>query len=74
MNATPVQIVDAIVKYMYNVSPSIIFDAVYGKEYSISYRNEKINTMKNLACWWGELDEEHQDRLVNLALERYKLN
>jgi hypothetical protein len=71
MNATPVQIVDVLIKYMYNVSPTKIFEAVYGEDHHISYRNEKIDKMKNLARWWGELDNEHQALLVNAAIDRY---
>jgi len=73
MNATPTQIVDALIKYLYNVSPIKVFEAVYGTGQHPTYRDEKLDAMKNLIRWWGQLDNEHQARLVNLALERYNL-
>ena len=42
-------IVDAVIRYYYNVNRDEIFNVVYGEGHSAGYRNEKINRMADLA-------------------------
>lgn len=70
MNPDPIQVVDAVIKYMYNVSPVKIFEAVYGENHDPYYKAEKFAAMKNLVRWWGELDNTSQANLVNAARKR----
>ncbi len=74
MNTTPIQIVDAVIKYMYNVSPVKVFEDVYGECDDPYYKAEKITAMKSLVRWWSQLDSERQNNLVNAALTRCRLN
>ena len=64
-------IVDAVIRYYYNVNRDEIFNVVYGEGHSAGYRNEKINRMADLARWWAELDNGSRDNLVNMACERF---
>ncbi len=71
MNLTPVQVMDAIAKYMYNTNYYTIFEDIYGPGHHDSYRDEKVEAMKSLIRWWGMLDNEHQQRLVDVAIKNY---
>jgi hypothetical protein len=65
------EVVDRVVKFMYNRSPIEIFEAVYGSGHHESYVEEKLHAMKNLVHWWGSLDNEHQHVLVQKAWNYY---
>ena len=65
------KVINSICLYMYNTNYHKIFTDVYGEGHHDSYRDEKVAIMPSLARWWGTLDFEHQDRLVNVALEKY---
>lgn len=68
MNNT--ELVDKVVQLMYNESPYKVFDLVYGEEHHISYKSEKINSMKDFIRFWGSLDSDHKERLVKVAIDR----
>jgi len=68
-----VLVVDAVIKLMYNVPHRKVFEAVYGTDHVESYAQEKMKAMSNLPHWWGMLDEEHQQRLVDVALQRQEI-
>lgn len=69
---TEVEAVDAFVKFLYNESPHKIYMLVYGRN-SVggSYAAEKIREMqRDPLRWWGSLDSEHQQRLMDAAIQR----
>lgn len=70
-NPNPVDVIEAVGRYMYNTSYQRIFEDVYGQGHHDSYRDEKVAVMPNFIRWWGMLDNEHRRRLVDLALEKY---
>ena len=67
-----VDVVDCIVKYLYNVRKDEIFAAVYGRHHDEGYAMEKMRLMNNLSQFWGELDIEHRERLVKAANDYYE--
>lgn len=70
-NTTPVDVIEAVVRYMYNNSYYKIFTDVYGEGHHDSYRDEKVAIIPNFVRFWGALDNEHRQRLIDLALEKY---
>ena len=71
MNKNPVDVIEAVARYMYNNPYNRIFKEIYGEDHHDSYRDEKVAVMPNFIRWWGMLDNEHRQRLVDLALEKY---
>lgn len=65
-----IDIVDKVVRFMYNESPSKIFDLVYGVDHVEHYKKEKMAYMKSFIHWWGSLDDDHRARLVQVAIDR----
>jgi hypothetical protein len=64
--------VNSLVLYWFNVSPSKIFDAVYGEEAYQGYKKEKVRVIeKGLARLWVVLDYPHQVRLLEAAAKHY---
>ena len=62
----------AIVLYFYNVSPDGIFQEVYGDGKAASYMAEKVRAIcRGFSSFFGELDTQHQDRLITVVTERY---
>ena len=66
-------IVDAVIKYVWNVPRRRIFEQVYGTGHPEHYMQDKIDIMLNLIDWWGTLDEERRERLVHAAMKHMKL-
>ena len=59
--------------WLYNLTPEEKFHAVYGPgPFYGTYKEEKIEMINNgFQFWWGTLDKEHQQRLVNHVNARY---
>lgn len=71
INPSPVNVIEAVSRYMYNTPYYKIFTDVYGEGHHDSYRDEKVAVIPNFVRWWGMLDNEHRQRLVDLALAKY---
>ena len=74
MSLTNVEVVDAVIRIMYNESPLKIFECVYQKTFDTDpqYAHEKMRAMGDLTAWWGQLDYDHRERLLTLAVRRYQ--
>ena len=70
---TPVTVVRALTLYLYNVSPVEIVIDVYGEDIHPDYATEKIHSFskRSFASFFGGLDSQHQERLVEAAMKRY---
>ena len=70
---TPLQVIRAMTLYIYNVSPVKIISDVYGENINYRYQDEKMNRLikASFASFFGELDDEHQQRFVDAAMKRY---
>lgn len=71
-----VQIVDSVIKYMYNTQYEKVFNTVYAREddhesgFKDMYREYKIKEMRSdFFNWWGNLDDVHKERLVQASLK-----
>jgi hypothetical protein len=74
MSTSNVEIVDAVVRFMYNESPMNIFEIVYGPDHDDRYRQEKLPLIRShFIYWWGTLDEDHREILMKAALNRAEI-
>jgi hypothetical protein len=65
--------VKQIAYWFYNVSAEEKFHAVYGDgPFYGNYKEEKIDMInRGIHIWWGTLDDEHQQRLVDHVNLKY---
>ena len=70
---SPIAVARALALYLYNVSPVQIVQDVYGEDIHPDYAREKIQAFLNMsfASFFGQMDGEHQHRLVDAAILRY---
>lgn len=67
-------VVDAVIKYNYNVDPLQQITAVYGDGLAESYIKEKTRiAASSLTSWWGSLDNNHRYKLISAAMQRYNI-
>lgn len=59
--------------WLFNLSSEDKFHAVYGPgPYYGTYKQEKIDMInRGFQYWWGTLDREHQQRLIDHVNARY---
>ena len=73
MKTEPIVAIQAMANYLYSVSPVQIVQDVYGEDIRPDYAREKIQAFLKMsfASFFGQMDGEHQHRLVDAAMQRY---
>ena len=66
----PAEIVDAVIKYVYNTDPESLCRMVYLNNDPF-YISSKIQDVSNFTKFWGGLDNGCRERLVEMAMDKY---
>ena len=65
-----VVVLDAVIRFAYNVGLDEFSEAMYGREPN-DYTREKFKAMqKSLVGYFGTLDEANRKKLIEVSLER----
>jgi len=68
------RVVNAIFAFMYTTSAPKLMELMYGPNTHPDYVEEKLAIYKDSpAAWWGCLDTRNQNKLVDLACEKYRV-
>ena len=59
--------------YLYNTEPDDVVHGTYGSDIHASYLEEKSKlAARHHFAFWGQLDPDHQEQLVNSAIRKYR--
>tara|TARA_R110002110_G_scaffold7042_6_gene34994 strand:+ start:5984 stop:6256 length:273 start_codon:yes stop_codon:yes gene_type:complete len=68
------KVVNAMFSLMYNTSADNMMRLAYHADTHPNYLAEKMATyIRSPAAWWGRLDTQNQNRLVDFACEKYQV-
>ena len=64
-------LVECLMLYWYNIDPMTIMKQLF-VDVHLSYLQQKVDAYQDgLQAFWGRLDWEHRDRLLEAAISRY---